>query len=178
MSNGPRNFCDFCICNNLHCGVQHHIAFIPALGVSQYYMPVCTYVCLSIFISGHLHHCLEIIHMARNCAQLMQPRAMESNTLGGSILSLSVRLLSHPRAFCDFCICINFQCGGPVAWWIIPTLCFFVPQWSLVELICLSISLSLCPVVRVNVCRSFLRPVIATSACGRRPRDQIPWVAV
>ena len=61
---------------------------MPALGASQDYMPVCTYVCISILISVHLHHCLEIINMARNCAQLMQPQAMESNTLGGAVYYL------------------------------------------------------------------------------------------
>ena len=46
------------------------------------------------------------------------------------------------------------------------------PQWGSVELICpsvcLSVSLSLCPVARVAFWRSFARLVIARSACVRR----------
>ena len=38
-----------------------------------------------------------------------------------------------------------------------------------------SVSLSVCPVI---FWRSFARPIIARSACGRRPWVQIPWVAV
>ena len=54
---------------------------------------------------------------AHNYAQRMWQRAMGSNTLSGSIICLSARLSvglpSHPQDFCNFCICINFQCGGP-----------------------------------------------------------------
>ena len=135
-------------------------------------MSVCLSVspslCISVSLSGCPHHFLVIICTARNCAQRMWPNATGSNTLGGSIICPSVRPSCCPRAFCNFCICINFLRGGPASWciYIIPTLCsegpqwgtveiiptlgYEVPQWSLVGIIYPSIRLSLCISVRLS----------------------------
>ena len=67
------------------------------------------YVLLSISLSGCPRRFLENISMARHCAQRMQPQAMGSNTLSGSIICISVRPSSCTRDFCGFCICIHFQ---------------------------------------------------------------------
>ena len=71
---------------------------------------------------------LVIICVDRNCVQHMRLQAMGSNSLSGSIICLSicpsvrlfVQLSSRPRYFFDFCICINFQCGGPASWCVYP----------------------------------------------------------
>ena len=64
----------------------------------------------------------------------------------------------------------------------IPTLWSKGLQWSPVEIICmflcLSISLSLFPVVHVAFCWSFTRIIIARSAFSCRPQGQTPVVAV
>ena len=70
-------------------------------------------VCLSISLSGCQRHFLMIICAARNCVQCMQPQATGLDPLIGSIIFPSVRPSSNPQASCDFCICINFQCGVP-----------------------------------------------------------------
>ena len=96
----PWAFFDFVFVLIYSVGVQWHNAFIiptmrskgPQWGpVEPIYLSLCPYLCLSISLSGHMYHILEIIHMARNCAQCIQPQATGSNTPIESIICLSVR---------------------------------------------------------------------------------------
>ena len=166
MSNRPRAFCYFCICDNFQCGVQNNNVFIPALGASQDYMNVCPYVCLSVSISGNPRHLLAIIHMDRNCVQRMQPQAMGSNTLSCSTISLSVRLTGHQWFFCDFGICINFHCGDSVSRCIYPHTgvlgnpVMFIRYYMSV---CISVLMSGCP-------RRFLSIISVACNCDQRMR--------
>ena len=92
--------------------------------------------CLLVSLSGRTRLFLAIIHAAHNCAQRMWPQATGSNPLSGSIICPSVRPSVRPsvcpsvrlsvrlRTFCNFCICINFRCGGPA-------LRCFPPHWGL-----------------------------------------------
>ena len=102
----------------------------------------------------------------RYCAQRMQPQATGSNPLSGSMIYLSVSPPGFPWAFCSFFICINFQCGGPVSQCIYPPVGFSRAYMSILP--------SPCMVVLVNFWQLCARPVIARSACGRRPQVQIP----
>ena len=72
---------------------------------------LCAYFCLSVSMYGCPRRILAIIRANRNCVQHMQPQATGSNPLSGSIICPSVCPSVPTRAFCDFCICINFQCG-------------------------------------------------------------------
>ena len=76
--------------------------------------------CLFVFLFCRLRRFLVIICATCNCAQRMRLQATVSNPLSVSIIRPSVRPSCHPQAFCDFCICINFQCGGPASWCISP----------------------------------------------------------
>ena len=59
------------------------------------------------------HPCRFLVNIcaARNCAQRMRPQVTGSNTLNDSIIRLSFHISGCLRVFCNFCICINFQCG-------------------------------------------------------------------
>ena len=75
------------------------------------------------------------------------------NTLSGSIICPSICPSFHPvlsRPVYNFCICINFQCGVQIRDAFIPALGSKGPQWFPVNLICISVSLSLCLVVCVT----------------------------
>ena len=134
-------------------------------------MSVCPSLCLSVFLSVRL----SILSSAslfgdnksadRNCVQHMQPQATGSSTLSGSIICPSVcpsvRLSSHPQAFSDFGISINFQCGGPASICIYPGYENYphtgvrrnpVGSSQAYMFVPLSLCLSLCPVVRVDFC--------------------------
>ena len=156
------------------------------IGSSRAYMSVS----LFLFLSSRPHHFLVIICAANNCAQHMLPQATGSNPLRGSIICLSIRLSIPLQAFCDFCIYINFQCGGPVLQCIYPHIGVWrTPVGSSWAYISVCVSQSICPSLRLSLCLTLWSSaspfgnqsawsVIARSACGRRPRVQIPWVAV
>ena len=52
--------------------------------------------------------------------QRMRLQSTDLNPLNGIIIFPFVRPSGCPRAFCDFCICINFQCRGPASRSIYP----------------------------------------------------------
>ena len=103
--------------------IRNKWLFIPTLGPKEpqwgSFKLICTsaslLLCISVSLSGRLPHLLVIIHSSRNCAQRMRPQATGSNHLSGSIICPSDGLYGCPRAFCDFGICIDFQCGGPAS---------------------------------------------------------------
>ena len=160
------------------------------MGSSQAYMSarlsVCLSVCLSLCLSVSLYNrprrFLAIIRAACNCAQRMRPQATGSNPLSGSIICPSVRLSGRMRQFCNFGIFVLISSVGVQRHdAFTPTLGSKGSMWGPVELICPSVSLS----IRLYLCLSVqspmplfgdqsVRPVIACSACGRRPRSQIP----
>ena len=110
-SDRPQEFCDFLICINLQSGgpaSQCRVISTPVES-SQDYMSIFIYVYLSVSLFG------DHKSAARNCAQHMQPQDMGSNNLRESIICLFIRPYGRPQAFCDFGICINFQCGGPAS---------------------------------------------------------------
>ena len=100
---------------------KRKLIIIPTLGskgtqwgpVKIIWLSVCIYVSMS----SCMHIFLTIIWVDRNCAQRIRPQAMGSNPLIVSIIGLSVRPSVRPsgcpRDFCDFFICIIFECGGP-----------------------------------------------------------------
>ena len=137
------------------------------------------FLCVS--MSSRPHQFLEIIRAACNCAHCMRMQAIGSNSLSGSIICLSIRTPGRPQDFCNFCICINIQCGGPAPRYIYPRTGFLRTQvgssrayMSIRPSICISFALSLYPVVHVTFWKSFARPVIACSTFSRRSRGQIP----
>ena len=73
------------------------------------YLAVSMSLCLSVSLYDRLRRFLDIICAARNCAQCVRPQATGSNLLNGK--NVSVRPSGRLRAFCDFFICINLQCG-------------------------------------------------------------------
>ena len=113
------------------------------------YLCMCLSVHMSVAPSVTLSHFMVVRitfwqskRVVRNCTQRMRPQASCSNPLSGSIICpfvclsvcpsvrpsvhpsvrLSVRPSGCPRAFLPFCICINFQCGGPASRYIYSTL--------------------------------------------------------
>ena len=87
-----------------HTGVQMN----PG-GSSKYYVSLS----LSVSLSGHPRCFLYIIRVAHNFVQRMRPQATGYNPLSFSIICFSVYPPGHLCAFCNFFICINFQCGVP-----------------------------------------------------------------
>ena len=147
------------------------------MGYSQAYMSVCLSVRLYVSLYEHLCCFLTIIRGANNCANRMRTQATGSNPLSGSIICPSVRMSIHisvcvsfhPRAFCDLVICVNPQSrfqSTPVG-----------SSWTYMS-VCLSVSLYLCPFVRIAFWWSFAWPVITCSAYSHRPWFQISWVVV
>ena len=53
--------------------------------------------------------------MACNFLQHLWPQTTGSNSLVVSITCLAICLTGSPRAFCNFCNCINFQSRGPAS---------------------------------------------------------------
>ena len=101
------------------------------------FLSVSPYVSLS----GCLRRFLAIIRVARNCVQCMQPQATGSNTLSGSIICLSVCLVFHePFAFFVFVLISSVVVQNRGAF--IPILGSRLPQWGTVELVCLSLCIS------------------------------------
>ena len=90
-------------------GFQRRDAFIPHWGPVKI---ICLSVPLSLCLLGCLHRFWANIHVACNCEQCMRPQATVSNPLSVSKICPSVRPVIR-RPFCSFCICINFQFGGP-----------------------------------------------------------------
>ena len=68
-------------------------------------------------------------------------------------IRLSIRPSGRPQAFCNFCICIYFQCGVLVSRCIFPTLGSRGSQWGPVKLMCPCIRLlfSLSAVLSVSL---------------------------
>ena len=101
----------------------------------------------------------------------MQPQTMGPNLLSGSIILPSVRPTGSLRDFCDLCICINFQCGGPAL------RCLYhhtgvrrtpVGSNRYYMYVCFSISLSLCIslCIYVSLCVSmYLCLSVSLSLC-------------
>ena len=114
------------------------------MGSSRSYISFC----ISVSPSVRPRCFLAIICATHNFTQRMRMQVTGSNPLSYSIICPSVRLYSRARAFYNFGICIDFQCGGPA------------PQ-------CIYISFH--PSVRPSVCPivpSSRRPMISSS---RRP---------
>ena len=186
----PWAFCNFCIFIHPHTVVRR-----TPVRSSRVFM----YVSLSPFLSGRLRRFLVIICAARNFAQRMRLQATVSNPLSVSIICPSFRPSGLLGDFWDFefvlILSVGIQRCGTFTF-SVGVQCHnsFSPHWGPSEPIgvqlslyvslnlrtslYLSGSLYLCPVVYVHFWRSFVRPVIARSACGRKPRGQITWVEV
>ena len=157
-------------------GVQRHGAFIPTLGSEEPQWVPAKLIFMSVRISIPLSLCPSVSlslcsvarvafwrsnRAARNCTQCMRPQATGSNTLSGSIICLSFLMSGYMQAFCNFCICINFQCRCPASQCIYPhTGVRRTPVGSSQDYmyihfsLYMSVSLSVCPVVRVTFWRS------------------------
>ena len=102
----------------------------------------------------------------------MQPQAVVSNTLSGSIICQSVLPFGCLQAVCDFCMCINFQCRGPAPrcnylhTWVRRTLVGSSRSLCAWLSLCLYVSMSGCPYQFLAIIKA--RPIIARSACGWR----------
>ena len=126
------------ICINFQCGGPASRCIYPHTGVQKTHVGssrAYTSVCISVYSSVSLSIC-PVDHVtfwrskcaACNYVQRMRPQATESNTPSGSIICPSVhpsvcpsvRLSGRLQAFCNFLICINFQCGGPTSQCIYP----------------------------------------------------------
>ena len=125
-------------------------------------------------------HFWKIIRADRNYRQRMHLQAMRSNPLSGSIICPSTGLSSCLRVFCDFCIWIDFQCWVKRRAVFIPKLGSEGPQSGPVELIALSLSLSVSLSIRCYnflsgcLCQFLAIKLHARSTCGHRPWVQIP----
>ena len=105
----------------------------------------------------------------QNCAQHMRLQVTGSNPLGDSIIFPSVLPSGRPQPFCDFGICINYQCGSPVSRCIYPPVGYSQSYMS----VSISVRLS-----ALNFGDQSAHPVITCRVCGRRTWVQIPWVTV
>ena len=101
---------------------QYTCQFIPIIDAKGTQWVPLDLICMYVFSYWSLSIRLSIFlswtfwwsnHAARNCVQYMKLQTMGSNPLSGSIICPSVSMSSIMPAFCDYCICINFQCGGP-----------------------------------------------------------------
>ena len=148
-----------------HTGVQSSLYVRPYL---------CSSVYLSVSLSGHPRQFLEIIRAACNFTHSMQPQSTGSNPLSGSIICPSVHPSGHLQAVCGFLFVLIYSVGVQRCDVFIPTLVYKGPQWGPVKIISTSVCPYLCTVIRVAFWRLFVRPVIASSACGHRPWVKIP----
>ena len=133
--------------------VQQRDEFIPTLGYEGLqWVPVnliCRSVrpslCLSVSLSGQPCHFLEIICVACNFAQCIQPQATGSNIPSGSIICpyvhLSIRLVAHGPCAIFLSVLIS-SVGVQRRDEFIPTPVSKVPHWGPVEIICLSVRIS------------------------------------
>ena len=149
---------NFCI-NELPCrrfSFNHIRPFYPHNGV-QLSLYVCLsvylFLCLSVSLSGRPRRVLVIIHAARNCAHRMRLQAMGLNTLSDDIICpsihssirLSVFPSGHPVVRGPFAIFVFMliSCVGVQHWdAFIPTLGSEGPHWDPVDIIWLSLCLS------------------------------------
>ena len=140
---------------------------------------------LYFYLSSCPHRFLIIIHVARNYVQRMRPQATGSNNLRCSIIFPSARpvLREHFAIFVFVSISsVGVHCRDE----FIPTLGYEGSQKGPFKLIylsflmylCLFVSLSLCPVVHISFCQSFVWTVITGSACGQILGGKIPWMEV
>ena len=123
------------------------------------HVSVCTVICVAFW---------NFINVDRNYMQRMRPQSMGSNPMSGSIICLSVCMSGCLQAFCNFCIYINFQFGGPASQLIYPlTGVRSTPVWSSRSYISVSVSIYLagCP-------RKFLEIIRAARNCVQRMRLQ------
>ena len=126
---------------------------------------------MSIFLSVCLFDCIASWRSNReacNCMQGMRPQEMGTNPLSGSITFLSVHPSGCLWAFCKFCICTNFQCGGPAS------RCIYSRNRVQSSLY---VHLSLCPSICISTFYSchphrFLVTIFAAHNCAQRIRPQ------
>ena len=104
----------------------------PQWGLFELICPfLCLYVSLSLCLAGFPSRFLAIIFAVHKCAQCMRMQAPGTNRLSGSIICPYICPSGRSRDFCDFCIYINFHCGGPVSRCIYPhTGAWRIPEGS------------------------------------------------
>ena len=121
-SSRSQEFWYFCICINFQFGGPMLQCIYPHTGVrrtplwsSWYHMSVSLslypFVCVTFGQSKRVSH---------SCTYCMRPQTKGSNTHSGSITCPSIRMSGRPWDFCNVCIYINFQYGGPASQYIYP----------------------------------------------------------